>query len=153
MSAEERLKALGVVLPTPMNPAGAYRSCVEANGMVYVSGQGPARPDGTLITGRVPDVRGEEEAIEAARLTALNSLSQLRAHLGSLDRIKEVVRVFGLVNAAPGFQNHPKVIDGFSQLMIEVFGDAAKAARCAVGASSLPFDITVEVEMSVLLKD
>jgi enamine deaminase RidA (YjgF/YER057c/UK114 family) len=153
MSVEEKLKKLGIVLPSPMKPVGAYRSCVEVNGMVYVAGQGPVRPDGTLVTGRVPDVRSEEEAVEAARLTALNSLSQLRAHLGSLDRIKEIVRVFGLVNAVPGFQNHPKVIDGFSQLMVEVFGDAGKGARCAVGASSLPLDITVEVEMSVLVKD
>ena len=121
--------------------------------MVYVAGQGPVRPDGSLITGRVPDIRSEDEAIEAARLTALNSLSQLRAHLGSLDRIKEVVRVFGLVNAVPGFQNHPRIIDGFSHLMVEVFGDAGKGARCAVGAPSLPFDITVEVEMSVALRD
>ena len=122
MSAEEKLKKLGIVLPAPMQPAGAYRSCVEANGILHVAGQGPVRPDGTLVTGRVPDVRGEDEAIEAARLTALNSLSQLRAHLGSLDRIEKIVRVFGLVNAAPGFQNHPKVIDGFSQLRVEGFG-------------------------------
>ena len=153
MNIEERLGKLGIVVPAPMKPAGAYRACVEAGGMVYVAGQGPVRPDGSLITGRVPDIRSEDEAIEAARLTALNSLSQLRAHLGSLDRIKEVVRVFGLVNAVPGFQNHPRIIDGFSHLMVEVFGDAGKGARCAVGAPSLPFDITVEVEMSVALRD
>lgn len=153
MGADARLKELGIVLPPPMAPAGAYRPVVVACGMAHVSGQGPVKPDGSLITGRVPDVRTLDEAVEAARLTGLNALAQLRSHLGSLDRVAEVVKVLGMVNASPGFLYSPKVIDGFSHLMVEVFGEAGKGARSAVGVSALPFDITVEVEMSVLLRD
>lgn len=153
MDAESRLSKLGIVLPPPMKPAGLYRPVVVANGMAHVSGQGPVHGDGRLTTGRVPDVRTIDEAVAAARLTGLNVLAQLRAHLGSLDRVAEVVKVLGFVNAAPGFEYTPKVIDGFSDLMVEIFGEAGKGARSAVGSPALPFDITVEVEMTVALQD
>ena len=153
MSAEQRLKELGIELPPPMSPAGAYRPVVIANGLAHVSGQGPVYADRTMITGKVPSERSVKEGVEAARLTALNSLAILRDHLGSLDRIEEAVRVLGLVNADPGFHELPRVIDGYSNLFVEVFGEAGKAARSAIGVAALPFDISVEVEITVKLRD
>lgn len=152
MSAEQRLKELGIELPKASPPAGAYAKVLIVDGVAHLSGQGPRNPDGTPFSGRVPDVRSVEEAVEAARSCGLYALAALRDAIGSLDRVEQVVRTLGMVNAAPGFGEHPRVIDGFSKLMIEVFGETAgKGARSAVGMGSLPFDITVEVEMTVKL--
>ena len=152
MSAEQRLKDLGIVLPASSPPAGAYAKAVILNGFAHLSGQGPRNPDGSPLTGQVPTDRSVEEAA-AARNVGLYTLAALREAVGSLDRVEQVVRTFGMVNAAPGFGQHPTVIDGFSNLMIEVFGEAGRGARSAVGMSSLPFNISVEVEMTVKLKD
>lgn len=152
MSVEQKLKELGLELPPPLPPQGAYRPVVVVGDIAHLSGQGPVRADRSMITGRVPDERSVEEAIEAARLTGLNALAQIKAHFGTLDVVEEVVKVFGLVNAAPGFGEHPRVIDGFSKLMIDVFGPLGAGARSAVGASSLPMNISVEVEMAIKLK-
>ena len=108
--------------------------------------------DGSYVTGKVPTECSEEEAYQAARLVGLNVLATLKNHLGDLDRVHRVVKVLGMVNAAPTFGNHPSVINGFSDLMVEVFGEAGRAARSAVGMGSLPMNIPVEVEMIVEIK-
>jgi enamine deaminase RidA (YjgF/YER057c/UK114 family) len=153
VSAEQRLKDLGIILPTSSPPAGSYAKLVILDGFAHLSGQGPRNPDGSPITGQVPTDRSIEEAVKAARNVGLQSLAVLREALGSLDRIAQVTRTFGMVNAVPGFTRHPTVIDGFSNLMIEVFGEAGRGARSAVGMGSLPFNISVEVEMTVRLTD
>jgi enamine deaminase RidA (YjgF/YER057c/UK114 family) len=153
MSAEQRLKDLGIVLPAASAPAGSYAKVVILDGFAHLSGQGPRNPDGSPITGQVPTDRSVEDAVAAARNVGFQALAVLRESLGSLDRVAQVVRTFGMVNAVPGFTQHPKVIDGFSNLMIEVFGEAGRGARSAVGMGSLPFNISVEVEMTVKVKD
>jgi len=153
MSAEQRLKDLGIVLPKVMAPAGSYVKVLVLDGFAHVSGQGPFDGDGKPITGQVPSERSFEDAVVAARAVGLQTLAVLREELGSLDRVSQVVRTFGMVNAAPGFTRHPTVIDGFSNFMIEVFGEAGRGARSAVGMSSLPFNISVEVEMTARLTD
>ena len=152
MSAEQRLKDLNIVLPEPSPPAGMYRKVLILDGFAHLSGQGPRDTDGKAISGRVPSQCSIDDAIAAARECGLQSLAVLRRELGSLDRVEQVVRTFGMLNADPGFEFHPRVIDGYSNLMIEVFGEAGRGARSAVGMSSLPFDISVEVEMTVKLK-
>ena len=149
MSAEQRLKNLGIVLPVASAPAGSYTKVVMLDGFAHLSGQGPRNPDGSPMTGQVPTDRSVEEAVAAARNVGFQALAVLRESLGSLYRVAQVVRTFGMVNAVPGFTQHPKVIDGFSNLMIEVFGEAGRGARSAVGMGSLPFNISVEVEMTV----
>ena len=153
MSAEQRLKNLGIVLPVASAPAGSYTKVVMLDGFAHLSGQGPRNPDGSPMTGQVPTDRSVEEAVAAARNVGFQALAVLRESLGSLDRVAQVVRTFGMVNAVPGFTQHPKVIDGFSNLMIEIFGEAGRGARSAVGMGSLPFNISVEVEMTVKVKD
>ena len=153
MSAEQRLKDLGIVLPVASAPAGSYTKVVMLDGFAHLSGQGPRNPDGSPMTGQVPTDRSVEEAVAAARNVGFQALAVLRESLGSLDRVAQVVRTFGMVNAVPGFTQHPKVIDGFSNLMIEIFGEAGRGVRSAVGMGSLPFNISVEVEMTVKVKD
>ena len=153
MSAEKRLKELNIILPESTAPAGSYAKVVILDGIAHLSGQGPRNPDGSPITGQVPSACSLEEAIAAARNVGLYSLSALQTELGSLDRVQQIIRTFGMVNSAPGFSEHPKVIDGFSNLMIDVFGEAGRGARSAVGMSSLPFNILVEVEMTAKLFD
>ena len=152
MGAEARLKELGLDLPEPMPPAGLYAGATTVDKMVFVAGHGPVGSKGEIVTGKVPSERSVDEAVAAARLTALSALASLRAEIGDLDRVDRVVKIFGMVNADPDFKEHPKVIDGFSQLMIDVFGEAGRASRSAVGLGSLPFQISVEVEMVVTLK-
>ncbi|MDE0943918.1 MAG: RidA family protein [Alphaproteobacteria bacterium] len=150
MSAEATLKDLGIELPSPPAPVGSYVGAVQTGNLVYISGQGPRQPDGTVISGKVgTGGMSVEEAQAAARLVGLNALATLRAEIGDLDRVKRVVKVFGMVNASPDFTDHPKVINGYSDLMFEVFGAAGRHARSAVGMGSLPFQIPVEVEMIV----
>ena len=153
MSAEARLDELGIILPEAGSPLGTYVPVRIAGGFAHVSGQGPVRPDGNgLVTGRVPSERTVAEAAEAARFCGLQALAQLRRALGSLDRVECVVRTLGMVNAEPDFGEHPRVINGFADLMVEVFGEeAGRGARSAVGMGSLPNGITVEVETTVKL--
>jgi enamine deaminase RidA (YjgF/YER057c/UK114 family) len=151
MSAEDRLHELGIELPPPFTPRGSYVPTRVSGSMLYVSGQGPAGPGG-MVTGKVGRDLTLEQAADAARLTGLNALAAMRAELGSLDRVAAIVKVLGMVNCAPGFNNTPGVIDGFSDLMIEVFGDAGRHARSAVGMAELPFDICVEVELIAELR-
>jgi len=148
MSAEARLQALGIELPEPLAPAGNYVGATVMGNLVYLSGEGPRLPDG-VISGKVGKDLSVEEAQDAARLVGLNMLTTLKQTIGSLDRVKQIVKVFGMVNATEDFKHHPAVINGFSDLMVEVFGDKGRSARSAVGMNSLPFQIAVEVEMIV----
>lgn len=149
MSAETRLSELGIELPAPARPMAAYTTFVQAGDMVYTSGHGPFLPDGGLMTGKVGLDLSVEEGREAARLTGLAILSTLRDNLGSLDRVQRFVKVLGMVNCPTDFHDHPSVIDGFSELIGDVFGEAGVHARSAVGMGSLPFDIPVEIEVIV----
>lgn len=152
MSAENRLKELGIELPPPPSPAGNYVSGVRTGNLLFMSGCGPRKNDGTSMRGKVGSDLSVEEAYQAARLVGLNMLANIRAELGSLDNVVRVVKVLGMVNAEPDFIDHPKVINGYSDLMVEVFGDAGRGGRSAVGMGSLPFQIAVEVEMVLEVK-
>ena len=146
MKAEQRLEELNIQLPDAPQPVAIYRPAVQVGTLLFVSGHGPNRADGTQITGKVGVELTTEEAKEAARVTGLCILSTVRSTLGSLDRVVRVVKVLGMVNATPDFGEQPQVINGFSELMMEVFGDPGKGARSAVGMGSLPGNIPVEVE-------
>jgi len=149
MSAEQRLQEMGIELPAGRPPAGLYRPAVRTGDLVFLSGVGPSRPDGTFVTGKVGTDVDLETARHAARLTGLQLLTNLRAEVGSLDRVVRIVKLLGMVNCAPGFNRTPAVIDGCSELMIEVFGEAGRSARSAVGMAELPADIAVEIEAVV----
>jgi len=143
---DARLAELGIDLPTVFPPAGNYVGCVLHDGLLHVGGHGPV--NGTdIITGKVGATVDLPTAQRAARMTALSMLATMRAELGDLDRIRRVVKVFGMVNVAPGFNQTPAVIDGCSDLLVEVFGDAGRHTRSAVGLAELPFDIAVEIEL------
>jgi enamine deaminase RidA (YjgF/YER057c/UK114 family) len=146
MSADARLAELKLQLPPAPKPAGVYSPVVRVGKMLYVSGHGPLLPDGSMITGKVGADLTEEEGKKAARQVGLTILATLKAQLGSLDGIVRVVKVLGMVNATPEFRNHPQVINGFSELMVDIFGDNGRAARSAVGMGSLPGQIAVEIE-------
>ncbi|GGW47112.1 RidA family protein [Arenibacter certesii] len=142
----QRIKELGLIFPPAPPPAGVYRPLLVIENFLYVSGQGPVKRDGTLITGRVGDVFTEEEGKMAARQVALTMLSTIQTHYGSLDNIKRVVKVLGMVNCTPEFTRHPYVINGFSELMADLFGtEHGIGVRSAVGMM-LPDNIAVEVE-------
>jgi enamine deaminase RidA (YjgF/YER057c/UK114 family) len=148
MGADARIKEWGLELPPPPKPAGVYKPVVVVGGMAYVSGHGPLKADGTLMTGRVGADVDQKFGYDAARQTGLAILATLQRDLGSLDRVKRVIKTLGMVNAAADFTQHPAVINGFSELMAEVFGpDHGVGARSAVGMGSLPGNIAVEIEV------
>ena len=153
MSIEQRIEELGLQLPEAPGPGGTYSPVVIHGTTAYVSGHGPVQLDGSMITGRVGDDLSEEDGIQAARTVGLTMLATIRAQLGSLDRVKRIIKVLGMVNAAPDFGNHPKVINGFSDLMVEIWGEQGRAARSAVGMGSLPGNIAVEIEAILELHD
>jgi enamine deaminase RidA (YjgF/YER057c/UK114 family) len=147
MSAEARVKELKLELPPAPKPAGVYKPVVIAGNLAYVSGHGPLKSDGTMITGKVGADADQQAGYAAARQTGLAILASLKANLGSLDRVRRLVKSLGMVNATPEFAQHPAVINGYSELMAQVFGpDQGVGARSAVGMGSLPGNITVEVE-------
>lgn len=147
MTHEERFAQLKLELPPAPRPVAVYRPLVVAQGLAYVSGHGPVRTDGTLIVGRVGADLNLAAGHAAARQVGLAILATLRAQLGSLDRVKRVVKVLGMVNSAPDFLEHPKVINGCSELFAQVFGEAdGIGARSAVGMGPLPGNIAVEIE-------
>lgn len=153
MTLDERLETLGIVLPPPPRPGGNYVPGVIAGGLLFMSGVGPRHPDGSSITGKLGVALDLEQGRAAARLVALNMLSNIRAVLGSLDRVDRVVKTLGMVNCAPDFGLHPKVIDGFSDVFVQVFGeDRGRGARSAVGMPALPSQIAVEVEMVLAIR-
>ncbi|WZO96927.1 RidA family protein [Isosphaeraceae bacterium EP7] len=153
MGAEARIAELNLELPPAPKPVATYLPAVTTGKFVYVSGHGPLRPDGSLHQGKLGDDLDVAAGQAAARQTGLAILATLQSHLGSLDKIKRLVKVLGMVNALPDFADHPKVINGFSDLMVEVFGDAGKGARSAVGMGSLPGGIAVEIEAIFELAD
>lgn len=147
MNPEARFQSLKLELPPAPKAVGLYRPLVEVGSLLYLSGHGPLRPDGTLVKGRVGEDLDAAEGFQAARQTGLAMLATLRKHCGTLDRIARLVKTFGLVQATPAFTDHPAVINGFSELMRDVFGEECGiAARSAVGAASLPSGMAVEVE-------
>jgi enamine deaminase RidA (YjgF/YER057c/UK114 family) len=153
MGAEARLTELKLELPPAPKPVATYVTAVRHGDLLYVSGHGPLRSDGTMHTGKVGLDLDVEQGRAAARQTGLAILATIRSHLGSLDKVVRLVKVLGMVNCSPDFAEQPKVINGFSDLMVEVFGDPGKGARSAVGMGSLPSNIAVEVEAIFQVKD
>jgi enamine deaminase RidA (YjgF/YER057c/UK114 family) len=148
---DARLAELGIVLPTPAAPVAAYVPTVEANGMLFISGQ-VSLSDGTLLVGRLGEDRDLEFGKSAARACGLMLLAQMKAALGSLDRVERIVKLGVFVNSDPRFTDQPKVADGASQLMVDVFGEAGRHARAAVGAPTLPLGVAVEIDAIVAVK-
>jgi enamine deaminase RidA (YjgF/YER057c/UK114 family) len=152
MSPEQRLASLGLVLPPVPVPVANYVPYRFAGNLLYLSGQGPKRPDGTYRAGRLGRDISIEDAYQEARLTGLQLLAVAKAALGDLSRIEAVVKLLGMVNAEPEFADHPKVINGCSDLLVDVLGDAGRHARSAVGMGSLPNRMAVEIEAILLVK-
>ena len=152
MSIEAKIQELNLELPEAPKPGGIYNPVVQVEDMLYISGHGPVKTDGSMHKGRVGDEITEEQGVEAARAVGLTMLATLKQYLGDLNRIDRFVKVLGMVNAAPDFKHHPQVINGFSDLLVQIFGENGRAARSAVGMGSLPGNISVEVEAIVLLK-
>ena len=146
---EAKLEALGITLPNPPQPVANYMNGVQTGNLIFLAGKGPRYADGTEITGKLGQDISIEKGYEGARLTAINQLSVLKAMLGDLKRVKRIVKVLGLVNSDSAFVDQPKVINGFSDLMVEVFGDRGKHARAAIGVASLPRGQAVEIELVV----
>ncbi|RMG32557.1 MAG: RidA family protein [Planctomycetota bacterium] len=153
MSVAAKLAELGLELPPAPKPGGTYSPVVQIDNICYVSGHGPLKPDGTMITGKVGADLSEQEGNLAARQVGLTILATLEQHLGSLDRVKRFIKVLGMVNASPDFTRHPQVINGFSDLMVALYGENGRAARSAVGMGSLPGNIAVEIEAIVEVGD
>ena len=147
MSADARITELELELPPAPKAMGVYKPIVVVGNIAYLSGHGPLKSDGTLMSGRVGDQVDQQAGYDAARQTGLAMLATMKAGLGSLDRVKRVLKLLGMVNAASDFENHPAVINGCSELFAQVFGeDAGVGARSAVGMGSLPGNISVEIE-------
>lgn len=147
---DQRLKELGIELPAPSAPVATYVNAVTTEGnLVFMAGKGPQNADGTYVTGKVGKDLTLEQGNAAARLTGINQLASLKQHLGSLDRVKRIVKVTGMVNCHSDFTNQPEVMNGYSDLMVEVFGEKGKHARTSIWVNALPRNIAVEVEMIV----
>lgn len=146
MSAEARLQELGIALPPPPSAAGLYAPALQSGAQLYISGQLPSRDGKPVRQGKLGRDVSIEEAVELARLCAINGLAAARGHLGSLDRIRRAVRVAGYVASAEGFGQQPAVVNGASQVLLDIFGEAGRHARVAVGVAELPFNVPVEVE-------
>jgi enamine deaminase RidA (YjgF/YER057c/UK114 family) len=146
---DKKLKDLGIALPEPTKPMANYVKAVRTGNLVFLAGHGPTKPDGSNITGKVGRELTVEQGYEAAKLTAINLISTLKAEVGDLNKVKRVVKVLGMVNCHPDFTDQPKVINGASDLLVAVFGDKGKHARSAVGMNSLPSNIAVEIEIVV----
>lgn len=148
MSVEQRVKELGLEVPPAPKPIGNYVGGVQVGELLFMSGMGPRLAEGGAITGKLGADLTTEQGYEAARVVALNMLANIRATLGSLDRIERVVKVLGMVNCDPAFNEMPRVINGFSDLFVELLGEErGRGARSAVGMAALPNQIAVEVEM------
>jgi len=150
---ESRLKDMGIELRIPGTPTANFVLAVQVGNLVFLSGHGPVMSDGEFMKGKVGSEIEMEQAQEAARLTGISLLSSLKAEIGSLSRVKRIVKVLGMVNAVPDYTQHSIVMNGFSDFMVEVFGEGGKHARSAVGMGSLPHNIPIEIEMIVELKE
>lgn len=149
---DKKLKELGIELITPTKPIANYVKAVRVGNLIFLSGHGPTKADGSNITGKVGQDLTIEQGYEAAKVTAIGLISTLKAELGDLNKVKRVVKVNGWVNGTPDFGDQPKVINGCSDLMVALFGENGKHARAAMGAGSLPNNIAVEIEMVVEVK-
>lgn len=151
-SIEERLSAMELKLPRPPQPVANYVGAVTVNNLVFVSGHGPYRDGKFVYLGKVDSVISVEEAYKAAQLVMLNALASLKAEIGSLDHVRRVVKLLGMVNSDPTFTRQPEVINGASDLLTKLFGERGRHARSAVGMGSLPMGISVEIEMIVEIR-
>lgn len=151
MSIDAKLAELGITLPEPASPVAAYVSAVEHGGLLHISGQVSFK-DGALMTGRIGEDRDEAYGVDAARQCGLMLIAQMKKALGSLDRVERVVKLGGFVNSAGDFTGQPKVINGASELMVAVFGEAGRHARSAVGVPVLPLGAAVEIDAIVAIK-
>jgi len=149
VSVEDKLRELGVSLPTPPKPVGNYVGAVQVGSLVFFAGHPPERPDGTWVTGKLGQDISIEDAYEAARLCGVNLLATLKSVIGDLDRVKRIVKLLSMVNCTPDFGKQPAVANGASDFLVAVFGEKGRHARSAVGMGSLPGGIPVEVEMIV----
>lgn len=149
MNPEDRMRELGIELPPPPKPVASYVPAVQVGDLLFTSGNGPLRDGKPTIQGRVGENLTLEKGVEASRQVMLNLLSTLRDTLGSLDRVKRIVKLLGFVNSAPTFTQQPAVINGASELLLQIFGERGRHARSAIGTSVLPFGIPVEIEMIV----
>ena len=149
----KRLVELNITLPTPPQPVANYVNGVRAGNLIFLAGKGPKYPDGTELTGKLGGNITIEQGYEGARQTAINQLSVLKEMLGDLNKVKRIVKVLGLVNSSPNFIEQPKVVNGFSDLMVDVFGEKGKHARAAIGVNSLPRGQAVEIELVVEVYD
>ncbi|WP_046287433.1 RidA family protein [Zobellia galactanivorans] len=150
---EAKLLELGIELSKPSAPMANYVNAVRTGNLIFLSGKGPTKANGENITGKLGADLSIEEGYEAARVTGINQISVLKMELGDLKKVKRIVKVRGMVNAVPDFTDQPKVINGYSDLMVAVFGERGKHARAAVGMGSLPGNIAVEIEMVVEVED
>ena len=146
---EAKLDSMKIVLPQPPTPVANFVNTVQAGNLLFLSGNGPLKADGKFITGKLGADLSIKEGYEAARITGINQLGVIKSAIGDLSRVKRIVRVTGMVNASPDFTQHPSVVNGFSDLMVAVFGEKGKHTRAAVGMGSLPFNIAVEIDMIV----
>jgi len=146
---EDKLRELSIELPIPPSPAGSYIPVVTTGNLAFVSGQIPMKEGKVVFEGKVPEQQSLESARDAAKICLVNGLAQLKASLGSLDKITKFVRLSGFVNSSSDFTEQPKVINAASDLLVEVFGEMAKHSRIAVGVASLPLNSTVEIDMIV----
>jgi enamine deaminase RidA (YjgF/YER057c/UK114 family) len=147
MSAEERLKELGISLPTAPRPVANYVPSVRVGNLLFVSGHGPYDDGKTILSGKLGKELTVEEGYQVARNVTLNALASIKAALGGLDQVRRVVKLLGMVNCTEDFKDQPKVLNGASDLLVEIFGEAGKHARSAVGMQSLPNGIPVEIEL------
>ncbi len=150
---EEKIKSLGIILKEPGKPVANYVNAVTTGNLVFMAGKGSGTKEGELITGKIGKDLSIEEGYEAARLTGVAQLAALKAEIGNLNRVERIVKVTGMVNCGPTFVNQPEVINGFSDLMVEVFGERGKHARAAVGMGSLPRNLACEIDMIVQIKN
>ena len=153
MQIEAKLNEMGIELPLAVTPVANYVPAVRTGNLVFLSGHGPFKEDGSLITGKVGADLSTEQGYEAARRIAIGLLGSLKAEIGDLDKIKRLVKLLGLVNCTSEFADQPKVINGASDFFVEVLGDKGKHARSAVGSNALPLNIAVEIEMIVEVED
>ena len=153
MNFEKKIEELKILLPKAKPPVGSYVATKISGNLLFISGKGPLKNDGNYIKGKLGYDLTIEQGYEAARITAINLISTVKASVGDLKKVKRVLKVTGMVNAAPNFTDHPKVVNGCSDLIVEVFGDRGKHTRAAVGMGSLPSNIAVEIDMILEVMD
>tara|TARA_B100000809_G_scaffold30954_1_gene26919 strand:- start:1265 stop:1804 length:540 start_codon:yes stop_codon:yes gene_type:complete len=151
--ANKKVEELGLELPKASAPVANYVNAVRTGNLIFLAGKGPQKADGTYVTGKLGGDLSIEEGYEAGRLTGISQLAVLKTELGDLNKVKRIVRVVGMVNCVPAFKEQPAVVNGYSDLMVAVFGESGKHTRAAVGMAGLPGDIAIEVTMIVEVEE